>query len=182
MAKNILVITGSPRKNGNSDQLADAFIAGAKQSGHNVLKYATASKNIKGCIDCRTCFSKGAACSVSDDFNELAEMLEQVDMVVFVTPMYWFSFPMHLKAAIDKFISFFIGQRTLKVKECALIVCGGDQEESVYEGVLKSYQLIADFMKWNSIRSIIVKGVYDKGDILKTDGLRLAEEFGRGVI
>lgn len=49
MAKNILILTGSPRKGGNSDLLADAFIAGAQQSGHTTVKYATAEKNIKGC-------------------------------------------------------------------------------------------------------------------------------------
>ena len=58
MSKNILVLTGSPRKNGNSDQLADAFIAGAQRAGHTTVKYTTADKNIKGCIDCKTCFSR----------------------------------------------------------------------------------------------------------------------------
>ena len=182
MSKSILVLTGSPRKGGNSDQLADAFITGAQQSGYTTIKYATAGKNIKGCIDCRTCYSKGVACSISDDFNELAAILEHVDMVVFATPMYWFSFPGQLKAAIDKFISFYIGQRTIETKECALIVCGGGQEESEYEGIVKSYRLIADFMTWKDKGSIIVKGVYDIGDITKTDGLQLAEEFGRNLI
>ena len=48
MAKHILVLTGSPRKGGNSDKLADAFIAGAQQAGHTTVKFSTADKNIKG--------------------------------------------------------------------------------------------------------------------------------------
>lgn len=148
MSKNILVLTGSPRKGGNSDKLADAFIAGAQQAGHTTVKYTTADKRIKGCIDCKTCFSKGVACSIPDDFNELAPLVEQADMIVFATPLYWFSFPVQLKAAIDKFYSFFIGKRALKIKECALLVCGGDKDESNFEGIVKSYQLSARFLSW----------------------------------
>ena len=182
MAKNILVLTGSPRKGGNSDKLADAFIAGAQQAGHALVKYSTADKNIKGCIACQTCFTKGSACSIPDDFAGLAPLLEQADMIVFATPLYWFTFPMQLKAAIDKFFSFIIGKRPLKVKECALLVCGGGADLSVYDGIVKSYQLIAKFLSWKDSGVIIVPGLHDKDEILKTDGLQRAENFGKSLI
>lgn len=182
MSKNILVLTGSPRKGGNSDQLADAFIAGAQQAGHTVVKYTTADKKIRGCIACQTCFSKGVACSVSDDFNELAPLVEKADMIVFATPLYWFSFPTQLKAAIDKFFSFLIGQRALKIKECALLVCGGDNNESSFEGIVASYKLIAGHQGWKNSGTILVPGVLDKDDILKTDGLKRAEALGKNIV
>ncbi|MBH1941809.1 flavodoxin family protein [Mobilitalea sibirica] len=182
MSKNILVLTGSPRRGGNSDKLADAFIAGACLSGHKTIKYSTAEKNIKGCIDCKTCFSKGVACSVPDDFNELAPLLEQSDMLVLATPLYWYSFPVQLKAAIDKLYSFIIGNRALKIKECVLLVCGGDKDEVQYEGIVKSYKLIADFLKWKDKGIIIAPEVYDKDDILKTDALMKAELLGKSIL
>lgn len=182
MAKNILVLTGSPRKGGNTDKLADAFIAGAKQAGHTTIKFATADKYIKGCIDCQTCFSKGSACSIPDDFADLAPLLEQADMVIFATPLYWFSFPVQLKAAIDKFYSFFIGKRPLRVKECALLVCGGGIDLVTYEGIVKSYRLIADFLNWKDSGVVIVPGLHDKDDILKTDGLERAKALGKGIV
>ena len=182
MAKNILVLTGSPRKGGNSDKLADAFIAGARQVGHTIVKYTTADKSIKGCIDCQTCFKKGTACSIPDDFEDLASLLEQADMVVFATPMYWFSFPAKLKSAIDKFYSFLISQKPLKIKECALLVTGGVQDETKFEGIVKSYQLIAEFMNWKDSGVIIVGGLHDKAEILKTDGLTRAEKLGKELI
>ncbi|AIF53080.1 flavodoxin family protein [Pelosinus sp. UFO1] len=182
MLKNILVLTGSPRKGGNSDKLADAFIAGAQQAGHTTVKYATADKRIKGCIDCQTCFKKGTACSIPDDFSELAPLLEQADMIVFATPMYWFSFPAQLKAAIDKFYSFLISKRTLKIKDCALLVTGGDKDESNYEGIVTSYKLIARFLGWKDSGVIIVPGLHDKDDILKTDGLKRAEALGKNIL
>lgn len=179
MSKNILVLTGSPRKGGNTDKLADAFIAGAQQAGHNTVRFSTADKHIKGCIDCQSCFSRGSACSVPDDFAELAPLLEQADMVVFATPLYWFSFPVQLKAAIDKFYSFYVGKRPLKVKECILLVTGGGTDSETYEGIVKSYKLIADFLSWQDSGIIVVPGLHDKDDILKTDGLERAEMLGK---
>lgn len=182
MAKNILILTGSPRKGGNSDQLAEAFNKGAQQAGHTVVKYTTADKNIKGCMDCKTCFSKGGACSIPDDFNELALLVEQADMIVFATPLYWFSFPSQLKAAIDKFFSFMIGQKPLKIKECALLVCAGDTNESSFEGVVDSYKLIAEHMGWTDHGRILMPGLLAKDDILKTDGLSRAEKLGKSIV
>ena len=181
MSKNILILTGSARKGGNTDKLADAFIAGARQAGHTTVKYVTATKNIKGCVDCKTCFTKGTACSFKDDFNELAPLVEQADMIVFATPLYWFSFPAKLKAAIDKFFSFLIGGKALKIKESALLVCGGDKNESSFEGIIKSYQLIANHLGWIESGIIVVPGLHDKDDILKTDGLKRAEALGQNI-
>lgn len=182
MAKNILVLTGSPRKKGNSDKLADAFIAGAQQAGHTTVKFATAEKSIKGCIACQTCFSKGSACSIPDDFAELAPLVEQADMVVFACPLYWFTFPAQLKAAIDKFFAFLIGKRPPKVKECALLVVGGGEDLKIYEGIVKSYHLMAEFLNWKDGGVIIVPGVQDKQDILNTDGLKRAEALGKSIV
>ncbi|WP_224982987.1 flavodoxin family protein [Geomonas agri] len=181
MSKNILVLSGSPRKGGNTDKLADAFTAGAERAGHSVVKFRTADKNIKGCIDCKTCFSKGTACSVPDDFAELAPLLEQADVLVLATPLYWYSFPAQLKPAIDKLYSFFVGKRPLKIKECVLLVSGGDKEERKFEGIVKSYQLIAEFLGWQDSGTLIVPGLHDKDDVLKTDGLSRAEALGRGI-
>ena len=103
-------------------------------------------------------------------------------MVVFVTPLYWFSFPTQLKAAIDKLYSFLIGKKTLKIQECALLVCGGDPNESSYEGVVTSYKLIAKFLGWKNSGVIIVPGLHDKNDVLNTNGLQRAETFGKNIL
>lgn len=181
MSKNILILTGSPRNGGNTDKLVESFIYGAQQVGHTTVKYRAADKNIKGCIDCQNCFKKGTACSIPDDFNELAPLLEQADMIVFATPMYWFSFPAKLKAAIDKFYSYLISKRPLKITECALLVSGGVQDETMFEGLVNSYKRIAQFQNWKDSGTIIVTGLHDKDDVLKTDGLQRSEELGKSI-
>ena len=103
-------------------------------------------------------------------------------MVVFATPMCWFSFPVQLKAAIDKFYSYLISKRTLKIKECALLVSGGGTDLNTYDGIVKSYKLIADFLNWKDSGIVIVPGLHDKDDILKTDGLKRAEILGKNIV
>ncbi len=93
MGKEILILTGSPRHGGNSDLLAAAFQKGAEAAGHSVTQFATASKKFYPCLACDTCWYQGRPCSIKDDFNGLANLLEAADLIVFATPLYWFTFP-----------------------------------------------------------------------------------------
>ncbi len=177
--KKILVITGSARTNGNSDLMAEAFIKGASGAGHDIMKVNVGKKGIKGCIACNTCFSKGKACSFDDDFNELAPLLEKADAIVIVTPLYWFSFPSQIKATIDKLYSFIIGGKVLYIKESMLLVCGETKDESEFEGIIKSYELIAAFEKWKNRGHVVVTEVNDIGDVRSGDALGKIEQLGK---
>lgn len=181
--KNILVLTGSPRKNGNSDRVADAFIKGAVSAGHEAVKFRTAMKDIGGCRACETCWNKGTPCSFEDNFSELAPLLEAADVIVFSTPLYWFGFPSQIKAAIDKMYAY-IGkkaQKQLKIKESLLFVCAADEEMEVFDGILATYREIAHYMKWDNRGTLTVPKVSGIGDIEKTDALEKAEALGRSV-
>ncbi|HAH62573.1 MAG TPA: flavodoxin family protein [Treponema sp.] len=179
MDKKILVLTGSPRKGGNSDLLADAFIKGAQLAGHTVIKYETRLKKINGCRVCNKCYSKGAACVFEDDFNTLAPFIEQSDMLVLATPMYWFTFPAQLKAALDKMYALLIGGRQSNIKECVLLACAETENETDFDGLVKTYELIASYQKWTDRAHLLIPSVSEKGDILHTDALKRAEELGR---
>ena len=178
MKKSILVLTGSPRVGGNSDLLADAFIEGAANAGHDVIKCAVGKKNIMGCKACDTCYSKGKPCSFDDDFNSIAPLMEKADVIVFITPLYWFTFSTQLKAAIDKMYSFIIGRKELKIKESLLLVCGEDDDESAFDDIISTYKRIANYQKWTDRGQLIVPDVLNKGDILSTKYLILAEKMG----
>lgn len=178
MGKHILVLTGSPRRNGNSDLLADAFIKGAQAAGHTVTKYETGLKNIGGCKACNQCYSKGQACVFGDDFNALAPLMEQSDVLVIATPMYWFSFPAQLKAALDKMYAFLVAGRKVNIKESILLVCAETTEKAAFNGLVKTYQRIAAYQKWHDLAHLLVPCVAEKGDILSTDALKKAEKLG----
>lgn len=181
--KNILVLTGSPRRNGNSDRLADAFTAGALSIGHEVTRFDAARKKIGGCIACKTCWNKDKPCSFQDDFDELAPLLEAADMIVFSTPIYWFSFPAQIKAVIDK-MNAYLGKscrRPLRIKESLLLVCGADEGMEIFEGIIVTYRQIAKYMNWEDKGVLAVPGVSEKGDIGATDVLAKAEEYGKSI-
>ena len=130
MKKNILILTGSPRKDGNSEKFADAFLLGAHESGHTVTKIRTANLKIKGCLDCKNCFTTETPCCIDDDFNnKIAPELEKADVLVLVTPLYWFTYTAQLKLVLDKMYAYMRKKDALNVKEAVLLVCGGGTTE-----------------------------------------------------
>ncbi len=181
MSKNILILTGSPRPNGNSFLLADAFIEGAGAAGHTVQRFDTARAEIDGCRACNQCFKHGKACVFDDDFNRLAPMLEEADVLVLATPLYWFSFPAQLKAAVDKFYSLLMGKRPLKIKECALLVTAETEEMEDFAGIVKSYELIADYLQWQDRGKVLVPNVNLPGDIKGSPALDDARNLGKSI-
>ena len=85
----ILVITGSPRKNGNSTTLAEHFIRGAQETGHQVVRFDAAFQTVHPCIACNKCGMNGP-CVFQDDFEIVRKGIVDSGMVVFATPMYYF--------------------------------------------------------------------------------------------
>lgn len=179
--KKILILTGSPRKGGNSELMADAFKAGAERAGHQVTRIRTAELNIKGCLACNKCFSQDQACIVDDDFNQLAPLLEEHEVLVLAAPIYWYTFPTQLKAALDKFYALMVAQKPFGFKEMALLGCGEDTAADMFDGMTRSYELILNFLKMADRGRVLVPGVNDKGDVEKTDGLARAEALGASL-
>ena len=170
MSKKIVVITGSPRKHGNSFAMTEAFIKAAEAKGHIVTRFDAAMKNVGGCHACETCFKTGKACSFDDDFNSIAPVILEADAVVFATPVYWYSIPAQIKGVIDKLFSFCVAGKDIEGKECALITCCEENDLSVMDGVRIPVERSAALLKWNMVGEVLIPGVLNAGDIEKTDG------------
>ena len=176
MAKEIVVLADIERQ-GNTAALTKAFADAAEAKGHQVTVFNTAEMEIGGCRDCRQCFLTGKACCFGDDFNKIALKLPGADVVVLIFPLYWYSFPAKIKAAIDKIFSFYIAKTNgsgiafdLGGKEAALI-CGAHQTEAIiFDGVRIPYELSLAYLEWQSIGEVYVTGLREIGDIKKTDG------------
>ena len=181
MGKKIVVLTGSPRKNGNSSAMADAFIRAAEARGHSVTRFDAALKQVGGCRACETCFKTGKACSFDDDFNAVAPAILEADAVVFTMPVYWYSIPAQIKGVIDRLFSFVVGGKDVAGKECGMIVCCEEEELSVMDGVRVPLERSAALLKWKVVGEVLVPGVLNAGDVAKTDGCAqaaaLAEKF-----
>lgn len=177
MGKNIVVITGSPRKNGNSFAMTDAFINEAKKNGHTVTRFDAAMMNIGGCHACETCYKTGKACTFDDDFNIIAPEILKAEAIVFTMPVYWYSIPAQIKGVIDKIYSLVVGGKDISGKECALIACCEEEDMTVLDGVRIPVERTAALNKWKMVGEVLVPGVLNVGDIDKTDGCKSAAEL-----
>ena len=170
----IVVITGSPRKNGNSFAMTEAFIREAESLGHTVQRFDAAFLQIGGCHACQTCFKTGKACSFDDDFNRIAPAVLEADAVVYTMPVYWYSIPAQIKGVIDRIFSLVIGGKDIAGKKCALITCCEEEDVTAMDGVRMPIERSAALLKWEMVGEVLVPGVLDAGDIAKTDGCQQA--------
>ena len=181
MGKKIVVITGSPRKNGNSFAMTDAFIQAAEAKGHTVTRFDAAMKAVGGCRACETCFSTGKACTFDDDFNVIAPAILEADAIVFTTPVYWYSIPAQIKGVIDRIFSLVVGGKDIAGKECALITCCEEDDMSVMDGVRIPMERMCALNTWKMVGEVLIPGVLKAGDIDKTDGCKKAAALADAI-
>ena len=181
MSKKIVVITGSPRKNGNSMAMTQAFIEAAEAKGHTVTRFDAAMKTIGGCHACETCYSTGKACTFDDDFNTLAPSILEADAIVFTMPVYWYSIPAQIKGVIDRIFSLVVGGKDIAGKECALITCCEEDDMTVMDGVRVPIERMAALNKWKMVGEVLIPGVLNAGDIDKTDGCKKAAKLADAI-
>ena len=181
MSKKIVVITGSPRKNGNSIAMTQAFIEAAEAKGHTVTRFDAAMKTVGGCRACETCYSTGKACTFDDDFNTIAPAILEADTIVFTMPVYWYSIPAQIKGVIDRIFSLVVGGKDIAGKECALITCCEEEDMTVMDGVRIPIERMAALNKWKMVGEVLIPGVLNAGDIDKTDGCKKAAELADAI-
>ena len=181
MSKKIVVITGSPRQNGNSIAMTKAFIEAAEVKGHTVTRFDAATMKIGGCHACETCYSTGKACTFDDDFNVIAPAILDADAIVFTMPVYWYSIPAQIKGVIDRIFSLVVGGKDIAGKECALITCCEEDDMTVMDGVRIPIERTAALNKWKMVGEVLVPGVLNIGDIDKTDGCKKAAALADAI-
>ncbi len=174
----ILVLTGSPRKNGNSATLADNFIKGAEEAGHTVVRFDAAFKKVHPCIACNKCGMDGP-CIFKDDFEFVRENIVDADAVVFATPMYYFGISAQLKAVIDRFYA--INGKIHRPKKAVLLMTYANSAASEAEPIKKHYEVLLNYLGWQDAGQVIASGVWPVGAIKNTDYPQKAYELGKRI-
>ena len=172
----ILVITGSPRKNGNSNTLTDNFIKGAQEAGHNVVRFDSAFKNVHPCIACNKCGMNGQ-CVFKDDFEFIRDNIVDADAVIFATPMYYFGISAQIKAVIDRFYA--INGQIHTPKKSALIMTYADTSSKEAQPIISHYETLLNYLGWSDSGKIIASGVWTEGDVNNTEYPKQAYELGK---
>lgn len=175
---NILVLTGSPRAHGNSNTLADHFIRGAKEAGHETVRFDAALKNVHPCVACNSCGMNGP-CVFDDDFNFVREHIVSADLVAFVTPMYYFGISAQLKAVIDRFYA--INGSIHTPKQAVLMMTYANNSKRNESPILTHYDVLLEYLGWTDAGRIIAPGVWTEGSINRTAFPEQAYRLGRSL-
>lgn len=175
----ILVIESSPHKNGSSNLLAGHFIQGAKEAGHTVTVFDAARAKLHPCLGCEACGMSGPCCQ-KDDMASLREHILKTDMMVFVTPLYYFGMSAQLKMVIDRFYSFngALMERNLKT---ALIVAAWDDSDWTMKDMRSHYETLCGYLHFQDMGQILGTGC---GTVPMTKGTgfpKQAYEFGKSL-
>lgn len=134
MSKDILVISTSPRKGGNSETLADAFIRGVKEAGNQVEKVCLYDKTIGFCKGCLACL-KSHRCVIHDDADVIAQKMKEVDVLVFATPIYYYEMCGQMKTMLDRANPLY--DSDYRFREVYLLAAAAEEEESAVDGAVK---------------------------------------------
>ena len=173
----IVLLTGSPRKQGNTNHLADQFTKGASEAGHEVFRFDSASRTVKPCLGCNHCGMEGP-CVHKDDFSEiLRPQLEKADMVVFCSPMYYFGFSAQIKTVIDRFYA--LNGTLHSPRKTAFLMAYANMSAKDAEAMKAHYKTIADYMGWEDVGSVIAPGIWTAGSIKGTRYATQAYELGK---
>lgn len=102
----VVSLLGSPRKNGNSTQLAETVASILEENGSNVTRFFLNTLTFKGCQACGACKGKSEVCIVNDDLTPALEAVKEADVIIMATPVYWGDISAQLKGFIDRTYSY----------------------------------------------------------------------------
>ncbi len=132
----ITMLFGSPHKQGTTNVLAEAFMKGAQEAGHEVTRLNLAQMKIGGCMACDYCSRTKQGCIQKDDMQQVEPAVEQAQLIVLATPLYYYGMSAQLKAAIDRFYSF---SGPLREKKVVLLAACADGEGAM-DALLAHYE------------------------------------------
>lgn len=177
MSKRILILSGSPRRSGNSDLLCDEFLRGARETGHTVEKVRVADLHIAPCSACYYCKSHEGACVHKDDMQELLEKIIQADVLVLASPVYFYSINSQLKAVIDRTVARWL---EVKDKEFYYIATMADENPSAADTTLSCFRGYAACVEGAVEKGVLIgNGVYERGTIRNTPYMQQAYLMGK---
>lgn len=176
--KKVIILSGSPRKGGNSDLLCDEFMRGAIEIGNEVTKINICDKNIAPCRGCYVCKDNGI-CIIKDDMAELLQAIIESDVLILASPVYFYSINAQLKVVIDR-----TAARWLEVKDKKFyyIATCADAEKTSVETALACFRGYSERVEGATEMEVIYgTGVYEKGEVKNTAAFKEAYEMGKSV-
>lgn len=179
MSKTVFILSGSPRRGGNSDLLCDELLRGAAEAGNQVEKIFLRSKKIAPCSACYYCKTSGGKCAISDDMGEILDKMQAAEVIVMASPVYFYSIDAQMKAVIDRCVARWTN---IPNKEFYYIMTAAEDSETVMDCTLECFRGFAACLDGAREMGIIqAKGVYEAGAVRTTKYMQEAYEMGKRI-
>lgn len=177
--KQILAISASPRRGGNSDVLCDAFLRGAREAGHEAEKIFLRDLDIRYCTGCGVC-NTTHTCVQKDGMKEILDKMVQADVIVLATPVYFYSMDAQLKTLIDRTVPRYTEMRD---KGFYFILTAADKDEAMLRRTVEGLRgFTEDCLDGAVERGILYgTGLWQKGEAAASPHLQRAYDMGKGV-
>ena len=182
MSKKIVVLNGSPRKNGNTSALVREFSKGAESTGNTVTLFFLGDMDIH---ECKGCFgghsSRECPCVQKDDMDKIYPVVRESDIVVLATPLYYWNMSGQLRTAVDRLFALEEGDGNLlrgNGRASALLMAA---EGNGFEDVVLYYDHLMEHLRWKNLGHVLAGGNGDVGDIEGKPELKEAYELGRAI-
>ena len=183
MGKQIVILNGSPRKNGNTSALTAAFTKGAEEAGHTVTEFHLGELDIHGC---RGCFGGGSGrdcpCVQRDGMAEIYPAVRSSEIIVLASPLYYWNLSGQLRAAMDRLFALEEGDENLlrgHGRASALLMAA---EGNGFEDVRTYYDHLMEHLRWKNLGHVLAGGVMNVGDIRGRRELDDAYQLGRSIV
>lgn len=179
MSKTVLVLSTSPRKGGNSDALADAFVRGAQKAGNQVEKITLYDKTIGFCKGCLSC-QNTQRCIIRDDADAITQKMLTADVIAFATPIYYYGMCGQMKTLLDRANPLFAA--AYQFRDIYLLAAAAEADEHTVDGAVTGLQGWIDcFEKARLAGTVFAGGVTAVGEIQGHPALQQAYETGKTV-
>lgn len=182
MSKKIVILNGSPRKNGNTSALVKAFTEGAESVGHSVTTFFLDGMDIHGC---KGCFgghsSRECPCVQQDDMMQIYPAVKDSDVVVLATPLYYWNMSGQLRTAVDRLFALEEGDGNLlrgHNRASALLMAA---EGHGFEDVVLYYNHLMEHLHWKNLGHVLAGGNMGVGDIAGKKEINEAYNLGKSI-
>jgi len=173
----VLILTGSPHSKGTTALLADEVYIGAKEAGHDVIRIETAKLDVHPCLGCYHCRENDGRCVYDDDMTQIYSHLMTADVVILVTPLYYFGMTAQLKRVVDRF--FAINPILRKTsKRLYLIAACGDKDKWAMDALVLHFQTLCRYLHWQEEGKVLAIGSYTREDLKDSEYPMLARNLG----
>jgi multimeric flavodoxin WrbA len=184
----VLGIYGSPRKGGNSDRLLDRALEGAQSAGAEILRVYARDLKMRGCIECGGC-EKTGECVVKDDMQEVYPLMEEADVIILSSPIFFYGVTAQVKALIDRAQARWAKKmltktpEEMKVYEAGkgyLIAVGATRGKNLFEGAILTAKYFFDALDMSYEGGIFFRSL-EKKNAVQENPEALQEAFTMGI-